>query len=605
MKMSFLTLLLFLFSAGQVKAVEPGPVIVDSATVELNLTPYVSYLEDSVGLLSFNEIEALDKQNFKFSNAPSLNFGTVKNPYWFYFVVWNKSDRTEFYYLKYFYGPTENIYLFFPGSNGKYSILKSGIAVPVLDKPLENRSNIFPIELPPNSKSVFYMRVQTRTTLAVELKLIRAERFLTESNKEYFYLGHYYGLLIMILLYNLFVFFTIREPGLLFYGLYVFSYGIYQASFDGLAAEYFWPSYGQYNFEIVTWSVVLYVIFGFLFIRNYLDITRIIKKYDWLIWIAVFASVVSIITMYNGNYVFASQMLKLQVVFFTVSCLLASGYMAYRGEIFAKFVFFAFLLMVPGFMIRLLRNIGALPETLISIYSFHFGSIFEMVVLAFGIGYRIKYLKDEHNRIRAKTRERISQNLHDELGSTISSISFFAEAEKREKKKSGASYTDKYLNHIIENSEEAKGVVRDLIWAVDSRSDCLIATLVKMKRYLSDHLDAAQVKYDFPIPELIQSPNLDMEVRHEFWLAYKEIVNNLLKHSKATEVKVENKIYKDYCLMTIIDNGIGFNIGNTSKGHGLSNIRERFKKFEGTAVVESKPGFGTQWTLIFPIGKTT
>lgn len=207
--------------------------------------------------------------------------------------------------------------------------------------------------------------------------------------------------------------------------------------------------------------------------------------------------------------------------------------------------------------------------------------------------YRMFYLLKEE-----ETRNRIARDLHDDLSATLSSISFFSEAAKREKGTS-ASHSQ-FLKRIDESALEAKEKINDIIWAIDPENDDWNAFITKCKRYAAEMFESKNIRYTIKIDDsVVDISNLNL--RHDLWLIFKEVITNIVRHSKAEHAEViftkrANKLY-----VSINDDGIGIKEESRKVGHGITNLTFRVHKMHAELKLESDMNIGTHWEFIIPI----
>ncbi len=208
--------------------------------------------------------------------------------------------------------------------------------------------------------------------------------------------------------------------------------------------------------------------------------------------------------------------------------------------------------------------------------------------------YRIHFLLKEE-----RTRINIARDLHDDLSATLSSISFFSEAAKRDDSKG----SKKFLQRIDESAVEAKEKINDIIWAIDPENDDWESFLTKCKRYAAEMFESKDIDYQIDIDTKIELP-INIKARKDLWLVYKEIITNLVRHSESANAKVVFKSEKDRFIVTVEDDGIGFNAEENYKGNGLTNIKKRVLSIseKSNLILDSKPEEGTKWELVFVLG---
>jgi signal transduction histidine kinase len=207
-----------------------------------------------------------------------------------------------------------------------------------------------------------------------------------------------------------------------------------------------------------------------------------------------------------------------------------------------------------------------------------------------------KYRIDKILEIQ-KVRNRIASDLHDEVSSTLSSITFFTEAIEKNKEREKSA---KYLKLISSSAGEAKEKMSDIIWSIDPEHDNWENLITKCKRYASDLFESKNIQYQLMFPEETRG-KIEIELRQNIWLMFKELVTNVARHSKAEFVEVVVDMTGKNLVIEVKDNGKGFDLDRINKGNGLINIQKRAEQLGGMASLKSKEGQGTEWKIVIPL----
>ncbi|MEO7989673.1 MAG: two-component regulator propeller domain-containing protein [Chryseolinea sp.] len=199
-----------------------------------------------------------------------------------------------------------------------------------------------------------------------------------------------------------------------------------------------------------------------------------------------------------------------------------------------------------------------------------------------------------------RVRNRISADLHDELGSSLSGISIMGTLAQKTMTEQHPSTP--FISRIIEDVQQISGSLDDIVWNISPKNDGLKSVIARMTRYSSELFEAKQIKYQFTLPENIDRIRLSMEQRRNFYLIFKESVNNLVKYSQCLQASINIEVINQNLLFTIQDDGVGFDVDMQSERNGLRNIRERVKALRGELQLESRPG-KTFLQLEFPMNE--
>lgn len=201
---------------------------------------------------------------------------------------------------------------------------------------------------------------------------------------------------------------------------------------------------------------------------------------------------------------------------------------------------------------------------------------------------------------KEQVRGRIARDLHDDLSASLSSIAYFAEAIRRESPRLPDTQR-RFLDLIADVSGDAQEAIQDIIWSVQAEHDRLDNLIVKCRRYAADRFDSAAIASTLIIPDDLPVREVDMTVRRHLWLMVKELVSNVVRHSGADHADMGIALEGDRLVVTIRDNGRGFDPEAVEDGNGLGNIRDRAAAIGATAELETRPGAGTRWRIVAPL----
>jgi signal transduction histidine kinase len=176
-------------------------------------------------------------------------------------------------------------------------------------------------------------------------------------------------------------------------------------------------------------------------------------------------------------------------------------------------------------------------------------------------------------------RNQIAGDLHDEVGSTLSSISIFTKALRRdfaEKEPDALPVLDK----ILASSQETITNLRDTVWAIHPDNDDMEKLLDKMQAFAYQVLSAQDIKVELNKHFNPKNPlKISMEQRRNVYLMFKEAINNIVKHSEATKVWIDIKQERNGIRLHVKDNGKGFDqLRGDVEGNGLKNFKKRAKE---------------------------
>lgn len=208
--------------------------------------------------------------------------------------------------------------------------------------------------------------------------------------------------------------------------------------------------------------------------------------------------------------------------------------------------------------------------------------------------------KLEREREMEKERTRISRDMHDEVGSSLTEIAIISEIVKKNINK--PEEVVGHLNSISSQIAEIIDNISQIIWAINPKNDPLENLISYIRQFGKNYLGKAGVKCKFLVEEKLPDFHLSAEVRRNVFLVFKEALNNVVKHSGADEVIAKINILDSKMALEVIDNGKGIE-KKSSFGNGLNNMQRRIEEINGEFILTSSIGNGTIIKLTVPLYK--
>ena len=196
-------------------------------------------------------------------------------------------------------------------------------------------------------------------------------------------------------------------------------------------------------------------------------------------------------------------------------------------------------------------------------------------------------------------RTRIAADLHDDIGSGLSQIAVLSEVARRY---GSINQTDlnQALLRIGSVSRELAESMGDIVWSINPQCDSLSDLLQRMRRFSSDVLSGSEIDFSFIVSAPEQTLRLDTNTRREVYLIFKEMLNNLIRHSACTTASITMSVENGCLTLDVTDNGNGLGEGENRAGHGLRNITERARRMGGKVHIADTL-YGLQINLQVPL----
>jgi len=198
----------------------------------------------------------------------------------------------------------------------------------------------------------------------------------------------------------------------------------------------------------------------------------------------------------------------------------------------------------------------------------------------------------ERQKLMEQERTRVAQDLHDELGAGLTEMSLLGSLAKRPDVP--AEEKERYLEQLTKSAHSLVTGLDEIVWAINPHYDSIGSIATYFSFYAEEFLNLANITCRLEVAESLPKIQLDSQVRHSIFLAFKEALNNVVQHSGASEVTLKIDMVEQQLTISIADNGCGFECGSANPGSdGLSGMHERLQKLGGVCDLASQPGQGT------------
>ncbi len=202
-----------------------------------------------------------------------------------------------------------------------------------------------------------------------------------------------------------------------------------------------------------------------------------------------------------------------------------------------------------------------------------------------------------------KERARIARDLHDQLGANLTQVTLLGEMAELDKELPDE--VEQHAQQICATARETTRSLDEIVWAVNPSNDTLEGLANYACKYAQDYFALAGVSFRADLPADLPPAPILPEVRHNIFLAFKEAVNNVVKHAHATEARVKLSSEPEQFILSITDNGRGLgDISGKKLRNGMKNMRKRLTDVQGEFTIEPGANGGTVVQLKVPIAKS-
>jgi signal transduction histidine kinase len=216
--------------------------------------------------------------------------------------------------------------------------------------------------------------------------------------------------------------------------------------------------------------------------------------------------------------------------------------------------------------------------------------------------FQLRLQSAEQERALERERARIAQDLHDELGSSLTRISLLSGLMRADR--NDPAQIDEHLKKITQSADETVRKLEEIVWAVRPGSDSVQSLVEYIVHFANELFDGQQTRCRLDLPPDLPAMPLPPEIRHNIFLVVKEALTNVLRHSGAREVSVQARARGLTMEISVQDDGRGFDTGAPPQNlqDGLANMRRRAEAVDGKLTLESAPGKGTTVRLAVYLG---
>lgn len=368
---------------------------------------HIELLEDSAGRMTVNDVVV--SKAFTPSSADVPNLGLTSSAFWVRYALSNQTGSDEVL-VEVSNPETESIEVYaFDGSRLLCSY-KSGQMSAVNDRPLSDPNYLFPIKLVSGKECTIYMRFHSTKQLQVPIRLSSREQILEARSSQTKLIGGYIGVMLVMAIYNLFIFFSARDKSYLIYVLYIALVSLTQLTFLGIGQHSFWPGAEWFAGKASIIFTIATAVAASEFMRSFIRTQEVAPKLDRFIPWFYGLFVVCLALYLGGQPMMGYGLAQLSAGLFAPFMFAMALVVWRRRSRQAGYFLIAWSVFLAGTMVFVLKDAGVLPYNALTIYTMPLGSAIEGVLLSFGLADRINVLRREKERSQAEALAALQEN---------------------------------------------------------------------------------------------------------------------------------------------------------------------------------------------------
>ncbi|MFF7706185.1 7TM diverse intracellular signaling domain-containing protein [Pseudomonas sp. NPDC007930] len=411
-----------------------GAVDFDDATRTLPLGRVMQVLEDPSGEATIDQVVAAAKAGKLHTNGSDvLNAGYSTSAFWvrvpLRYLNPQEPARVRHWLLELAYPPMDHVDLYLADAGGQFQLAaRTGDELPWADRPIKQNNYVFELPFEPGQEKVVYLRVQSEGSVQVPLALWAPTAYLEDQPVRLYVLGMIYGVLLVMLVYNLFIYLSVRDTSYLYYILYIGSFGLYQVSVNGAGVEFLWPNNPWWANAATPFFIGAAGFFGCQFTRNFLRTAQFSRWSDRLLkGLMAWGALVMVLAL-AASYALSLRLATALALVFTL-VIFCTGVLAWwRGLRQARYFMIAWTAFLLGGVVNTLMVLGLLPNVFLTMYASQLGSALEVALLSLALADRINVMREEQARVLREAGQKleamnqqlsVSNRLKDEFLATL------------------------------------------------------------------------------------------------------------------------------------------------------------------------------------------
>ncbi|MBF0473181.1 MAG: sensor histidine kinase [Nitrospirae bacterium] len=395
-----LTLQVFLISSAFCQNI----VVLTDNCIEYPIGLSLELFEDKGRNLTIDDmIKPENTLRFKPSEEIYPNFGLNSSAIWSRFTVKNESNK-DIWLLEFSMAKVGEIELYMPDYLNGYHVKKTGYMQPINMRDVPHRYFVFNMPISKGETKTFYLRIVSQDAINLPI-YIETEHALDEKDYQRQYLlGIYYGVLTVMLFYNLFIYLSLRDISYLYYVLYFGSFLMVQSYIDGTLYGYGWTELTGLGIKGECFFTGLTMIFGIIFSKSFLQTAVYAKNIDKVIRILLFFSCIYTLLTFLIQPTIMFTILSVLGLIVIITTLYAAAICYYRGYRPARFYLLATILFLSGISLKLLANLSIVPMNFLATHGMHIGSGLDVTMLSIALADRISILRGEKEKAEIETK---------------------------------------------------------------------------------------------------------------------------------------------------------------------------------------------------------
>jgi len=412
LRMRILWVLLSLLFCSDLIASDPTNLKFNEGMEQSNIAPYISFMEVEDTSITFDYIKSLPENQWEQYSKNAFSQGYSSSRWWMRVSITNGTASHATRLLEISYPLLDYIDIYIK-SDSDLIEHHLGDKLPFSHRPMNHRNFVVPINWDPQETLVIYLSVASSSSIQVPITLWKVDTFHSQDAIHVFINGLYFGMMLIMVMYNFFVFLGVGDRNYFFYVLFVICMPTFIASLTGFSFQYLWPEATQWNDQSILVSLSGALIFGVLFTHF------LLKAYELKGFTRNIGPAIAVGSLFLVLFSFIMPYRVMIIIIIPFACFTCSYgialgiYRWWQGETSARYYTIAWGSLLVGGVVLAFSKFGFIPKNMFTDYSAQFGSALEVMLLSFALAERIN--QERRLRYQAKIESNLkleAKNVH-------------------------------------------------------------------------------------------------------------------------------------------------------------------------------------------------
>ena len=366
------------------------------AVPKYSVEPHVDFIRDEGwDFLQFRSLES--SLEFTHSNNGSLTFGYVDASYWLRLHLHN-DDMLEQRWILELSGlsrAVDRIEAYIQDRYGVYQRHLAGDMVPFYERTIRHHSILFGVDIPGDQSRVIYIKVTTNGSLQLPMALWSADAYIASEHDDTLLEGMFYGILVIMLFYNGFIYWSVKDHSYLYYVCYLVCVLGFSMSIKGVGYEYFWPEHPLWNNKSNLIFATVGIWFVLLFAQSFLKTAIYMPRIHLVIKVLLYTGAGSTISLAGLSHSHAAAILAAQCSLSVIMVIVAASLSLKRGFTAARYYLLAWLSVLVSILLWILNSANVITFYDAGAYLYQIGITLQVLLFSFALADRINLLRTE------------------------------------------------------------------------------------------------------------------------------------------------------------------------------------------------------------------